>query len=72
MVLLARAFVKNPELLVLDEPMHGLDNRHSELVKGIIEAYALQPGKTLMMVTHFSQELQTCINRKIQLKKQES
>jgi molybdate transport system ATP-binding protein len=72
LVLLARAFVKNPALLVLDEPMHGLDNRHSELVKGIIDAYALQPGKTLMMVTHFSQELPACINRKIRLIKQEN
>lgn len=39
LVLLARAFVKDPELLILDEPLHGLDNRNRRLVKDIIEAF---------------------------------
>ena len=30
---MARAFVKDPELLILDEPLHGLDNRNRRLVK---------------------------------------
>ena len=36
--LLARAFVKDPELLILDEPLHGLDEKQRRRVKDIIEA----------------------------------
>ena len=40
LVLLARAFVKDPELLILDEPLHGLDDRNRRLVKDVINASA--------------------------------
>lgn len=37
--LLARAFVKDPELLILDEPLHGLDDRNRQLTREIISAF---------------------------------
>lgn len=61
LVLLARAFVKSPELLVLDEPLHGLDTQRRELVKSVINAYCAYPGRTLIMVTHYPEELPSCI-----------
>ena len=61
MVLLARAFVKDPELLVLDEPLHGLDMYNRRLVKDVIEAFCRREGKTLIMVTHYEEELPACI-----------
>ena len=65
--LLARAFVKDPELLILDEPMHGLDLHHCARVKAIIDAFVQRPRKTLVMVTHFESELPSCINRHLRL-----
>ena len=64
LVLLARAFVKSPDLLILDEPLHGLDDHNSLMVKKIIDDYCSDPTKTLIMVTHYEEELPTCINRR--------
>ena len=67
--LLARAFVKDPELLILDEPMHGLDFRHMEQVKKIIDIFAARPRKTLLMVSHYPEEFPACITHKLELLK---
>lgn len=65
--LLARAFVKDPELLILDEPLHGLDDRHRRLVRQIIGQFCLRPHKTLVMVTHYQEELPDCITHRLSL-----
>ena len=61
LVLLARAFVKDPELLILDEPLHGLDTERREHVRKVIDAFCSCQGKTLIMVTHYMDELPSCI-----------
>ncbi len=67
LVLLARAFVKDPELLILDEPLHGLDCSNRQLVKDVIEAFCRRRGKTLIMVTHYQEELPPCIDHSLYL-----
>lgn len=67
--LLARAFVKDPELLILDEPLHGLDNKNRQRVRDIIEAFCMRKNKTLVMVTHYEEELPPCINKHLRLTK---
>ena len=57
LVLLARAFVKDPQLLILDEPLHGLDLWNRRLVKDVIETFCQRRNKTMMMVTHYQEEL---------------
>lgn len=69
MCLVARAFVKNPPLLVLDEPMHGLDNASTAKVRSIIDGYCSDPEKTLIMVTHYTEELPACIDHRLQLRR---
>lgn len=65
--LLARAFVKDPELLILDEPLHGLDDRNRSLVRQIIKQFCLRKHKTLVMVTHYHEELPDCITHSLHL-----
>lgn len=69
LVLLARAFVKDPELLILDEPLHGLDLYNRRLVKDVIEAFCRRQDKTLIMVTHYQEELPACIDHSLFLKR---
>ena len=69
MVLLARAFVKDPELLILDEPFHGLDAANSHIVRQIINAFCERPNKTLIMVSHYMEELPSCISKHLHLEK---
>lgn len=68
--LLTRAFVKDPELLILDEPLHGLDMVNRRMVKDIIEAFCRRPNKTLIMVTHYKEELPDVIDHSLFLKRQ--
>ncbi len=69
LVLLARAFVKDPELLILDEPLHGLDTYNRRRVKRIIEAFCRRPDKTMIMVTHYAEELPCTITHHLHLEK---
>jgi len=69
LVLLARAFVKDPDLLILDEPLHGLDNTNRRLVNDVIEAFCQRTGKTLIFVTHYQEELPSVITNSLYLQK---
>lgn len=60
--LLARAFVKSPDLLILDEPFHGLDDERRLLATRIIEDYCADPAVTLIVVSHYADELPACID----------
>ena len=67
--LLARAFVKSPDLLILDEPFHGLDDARRLMVTHIIEDYCQNSDITLIIVSHYDEELPSCITQRLTLKK---
>ena len=69
LVLVARAFVKDPDLLILDEPLHGLDDRCRKLVLAMVNAYCQRPSKTLIYVSHYREEWPTCIDHELKLTK---
>lgn len=67
LTLLARALLKNPVLLVLDEPCQGLDQPHTQRIQEIIDQICSKSPVTLVYVTHYQQELPTCIDHAIEL-----
>lgn len=67
--LLTRAFVKEPDLLILDEPFHGLDDERRLLATDIIEDYCQKPEVTLIIVSHYAEELPHGITHSLELKK---
>lgn len=69
LVLLARAFVKNPDLLILDEPLHGLDDVNRKMVKDIVDDYCQLASRTLIYVTHYQEELPKCIDHSLFLER---
>ena len=53
-VAIARALINEPRLLVCDEPTAALDARAGHTVMELIKEVAVQPGRTVIVVTHDS------------------
>ncbi|MDA3613259.1 ATP-binding cassette domain-containing protein [Polluticaenibacter yanchengensis] len=67
LALIGRALIKNPDLLILDEPCQGLDNQQKQFINNLVSNWILQKNKTLIYVTHNNSELPQCINRIFEL-----
>ena len=62
-VLIARAVVKQPPLLILDEPCHGLDLSHRHHALAIAEFIGRHTATTILYVTHDPDEYLPCLQR---------
>ncbi len=67
-VLIARAAIKGPAILILDEPCHGLDAAHRTRVLSLLEAIAARGRTTLLHVTHDPSEVLPCERNVLELR----
>lgn len=66
-ILILRAAVKCPPLLILDEPCHGLDDENRSLILDLLETIASTGTTTLLHVTHEQDEVLSCEKNIIEL-----
>jgi molybdate transport system ATP-binding protein len=66
-VLLTRALVKDPPLLIFDEPCQGLDTERKSEFLQFIEDVCINGNKTMIFVSHYEDERPACISHFIKL-----
>lgn len=59
-ILILRAAVKCPPVLILDEPCHGLDDSYRQKILDLLEIVAQSGTTTLLHVTHDPSEVLEC------------
>lgn len=62
-IMLARALVTEPELLILDEPTTGIDSHSLEILCRILEEKNKQKHLTILLVTHENPKIFSGANR---------
>ncbi|PQA60472.1 ATP-binding cassette domain-containing protein [Siphonobacter curvatus] len=67
LVLLARALIKNPPLLILDEPCQGLDTDQMIRFRDTVDSLCENTDRTLLYVSHYTEEIPQCVTRMLQL-----
>ena len=65
LALLARAVVKRPPLLVLDEPCQNLDRPNRERFVALVDRLCSDPATTLLYVTHLADTEPRCITHRL-------
>lgn len=59
---IAQALLHDPKLLILDEPLSGLDPDGREILINVIKNYSKQPGKSVFLSSHLLEDLQRICN----------
>ena len=67
LAMVGRAMIKHPPLLLLDEPMHGLDDEARTSVGRLVDALIRETGTTVLFVSHRPEDAPPSISRHIRL-----
>jgi molybdate transport system ATP-binding protein len=67
--LLARALIKNPDLLIFDEPCQGLDEHQQHHFKTLVDTVCRLSNVTLIYVTHYQHEIPESVTQVLRLDK---
>ena len=67
MILITRAVVKAPELLILDEPCQGLDIRNRARVLAMVQRIGAETPTNLIFTTHHADERPACMTHELRL-----
>jgi len=65
-MLLIRALIKNPPLILLDEPFQGFDLKTIQLAKDLLNGI-LSPQHTLIFITHYKREIPSIVEKRFVL-----
>ncbi|POP46032.1 molybdate ABC transporter ATP-binding protein ModF [Superficieibacter electus] len=65
LALIARALVKHPTLLILDEPLQGLDPLNRQLVRRFIDILIGEGETQLLFVSHHAEDAPACITHRL-------
>jgi len=66
LVLIIRALVKHPPLLILDEPLQGLDALNRQLIKAFVSRLIAQGQTQLLFVSHHAEDAPDCITHRLE------
>ena len=66
-VALARALIFEPDLVLLDEPMSGIDAVSVRFMEEMIQEYVREYHKTVIMITHNARQAQELCDRIVHL-----
>lgn len=56
---IAQAIMEKPDVILLDEPMNGLDKRGVEQIKNLLIELKSK-GKVIIMTSHYAEDVQIC------------
>ncbi|MDO5517734.1 MAG: ABC transporter ATP-binding protein [Clostridium sp.] len=59
---IAQAIMEKPDVLILDEPMNGLDNKSVETVRGILKDL-VEEGTTIILASHNREDIEVLCNK---------
>jgi len=65
--LLARALIKKPQLLILDEASQGLDEQQRDLFRNTLQDLLTRIPTAVIYVSHYEEDVPPCVNLELEL-----